>query len=35
MFSESEKAAYQAEQFPKDLEAAFEMGKRLAIKMKE
>lgn len=30
MFSESEKAAYRAEQFPKDLEAAFEMGKWLA-----
>ena len=30
MFSKSEKAAYRAEQFPKDLEAAFEMGKRLA-----
>lgn len=29
MFSESEKAAYRTEQFPKDLAAAFELGIRL------
>lgn len=32
MFSESQKAAYKEAQFPKDCEAAYEMGKKIAQK---